>query len=75
VGEDREALEVIRTALRGPTGGTIVAHFYTCWFAIDPTVRDLFPASMHDQRAIFLEVLDWVIGEFVAHARTRRWSS
>ncbi len=64
--EDREALEVIRSALRGPTGSTIVAHFYTCWFAIDPTVRDLFPASMNEQRAVFLEVLDWVIGEFVA---------
>ena len=64
--EDREALEVIRTALRGPTADVIIAHFYTCWFAIDPTVRDLFPASMNDQRAIFLKVLDWVIGEFVA---------
>lgn len=64
--EDREALEVILGALRGPGADVIVAHFYTCWFAIDPTVRDLFPASMNDQRAVFTKVLDWVIGEFVA---------
>ena len=38
--EDREALEVILGALRGPGADVIVAHFYTCWFAIDPTVRD-----------------------------------
>lgn len=64
--EDREALEVIRGALRGPGADVIVAHFYTCWFAIDPTVRDLFPASMNHQRAVFTKVLDWVFGEFAA---------
>ena len=30
---------------------------------------------MNEQRAVFLEVLDWVIGEFVAQRSTNRWSS
>ncbi len=63
--DDRDALAVLRAALNRPTADQLIANFYTCWFAIDPTVRDLFPASMHEQRTVFTQVLDWVLGEFI----------
>jgi NAD(P)H-flavin reductase/hemoglobin-like flavoprotein len=68
--EDRDSLHVLRDAVTGPNSDDLVGRFYTCWFAIDPPVRDLFPPDMAEQRAVFRQVLDWVLGEFIAqHAQ------
>ena len=64
--EDRDALAVLRSAVNGPGAEHLVGRFYTCWFAIDPPVRDLFPPDMAHQRTLFSQVLDWVFGEFIA---------
>ncbi len=64
--EDRDALIVLRNAVTRPDADDLVGRFYTCWFAIDDSVRDLFPPDMTDQRALFARVLDWVLGEFIA---------
>lgn len=45
---------------------TVVGRFYTTWFAIDPSVRDMFPPDMTTQRAVFTRALNWLLGEFVA---------
>jgi NAD(P)H-flavin reductase/hemoglobin-like flavoprotein len=44
----------------------IVRRFYTHWFALDVSVRDLFPPDMDKQRAAFRHALRWVYGELVA---------
>lgn len=60
--EDREALRVLRDAVaRDP----LVHRFYTRWFALDASVRDLFPAEMDGQRTAFARALRWVYGELV----------
>ncbi|BBZ35599.1 FAD-binding oxidoreductase [Mycolicibacterium confluentis] len=64
--EDRDALAVLRDAVIRPDAEELIGRFYTCWFAIDPPVRDLFPPDMTDQRKVFRQVLDWVLGEFIA---------
>jgi len=69
--EDRAALSVLRDALdpqRDAEG--LIGSFYTCWFAIDPAVRDLFPPDMAAQRAIFAQVFHWLLGELVAQRST-----
>ena len=43
----------------------LVRSFYTHWFAIDPTARDLFPPDMAAQRAAFGQALWWVLGEVI----------
>ncbi|WP_099024150.1 FAD-binding oxidoreductase [Mycolicibacterium palauense] len=64
--EDREALAVLRAAVDPHRGSdALIGRFYTCWFAVDDTVRDLFPPDMHHQRAVFAQALDWVLGEFI----------
>ncbi|MET0698571.1 MAG: FAD-binding oxidoreductase [Mycobacterium sp.] len=64
--EDGDALKLLRAAITplGQSDATI-SNFYTCWFAIDPSVRDMFPARMAEQRATFARALDWVLGEFI----------
>lgn len=68
--EDREALRALRDAFRpeGPDGATneLVHRFYTRWFALDASVRDLFPPDMNGQRSAFAHALHWVYGELVA---------
>lgn len=65
--EDRDALRLLRSALDPPDADNeLVCRFYTRWFAIDPSVRDLFPPDMGGQRAAFGEALRWVMGELVA---------
>jgi NAD(P)H-flavin reductase/hemoglobin-like flavoprotein len=44
----------------------IVRRFYTHWFALDVSVRDLFPPDMDNQRAAFRHAMRWVYGELVA---------
>lgn len=64
--EDRAALTVLHTAVTRPDADELIGRFYTCWFAIDPPVRDLFPPDMAGQRALFGQVLDFVLTEFIA---------
>ena len=70
--EDRDALQVLRDAFKQAEPGSknaadeLVRRFYAHWFALDPSVRDLFPPEMDGQRAAFAHALDWVYGELVA---------
>jgi hemoglobin-like flavoprotein len=67
--EDRDALRVLRDAFTqqdpGP-GNELARRFYTHWFALDVSVRDLFPPEMESQRAAFAHAMHWVYGELVA---------
>ncbi len=63
--EDREALQVLRDAFR-PDDTELVHRFYTHWFALDTSVRDLFPPEMAGQRAAFAQAMHWLYGELVA---------
>ena len=69
--EDRDALRVLQAAFEH--SGTpqtdsddLVRRFYTRWFALDASVRDLFPPELAAQRAAFGQAMHWVFGEFVA---------
>jgi NAD(P)H-flavin reductase/hemoglobin-like flavoprotein len=64
--EDGDALKFLRAAI-SPLGGSdaMISKFYTCWFAIDDSVRDMFPPDMAEQRAVFARALDWALGEFI----------
>ncbi|BCP07451.1 FAD-binding oxidoreductase [Mycobacterium paraintracellulare] len=73
--EDVQALAVLRDAFEpdgaGHSGsqgdsGELVHRFYTHWFALDASVRDLFPPEMSAQRAAFGHAMHWVYGELVA---------
>ncbi|ORB90627.1 FAD-binding oxidoreductase [Mycobacterium persicum] len=64
--EDRDALRVLRDAFAPSEGpNELVRRFYTTWFALDVSVRDLFPPEMDSQRAAFAHALHWVYGELV----------
>jgi len=68
--EDRDALRVLRDAFApgdsgSDEGNELVRTFYTRWFALDVSVRDLFPPEMDAQRAAFAHALHWVYGELV----------
>ncbi|MCV7192622.1 FAD-binding oxidoreductase [Mycolicibacterium brumae] len=64
--ENRDALTLLRAGVRGPEADALIGRVFTCWFALDPEVRDLFPADMSDQRETFRRVLDWLLSEFIA---------
>ena len=51
-----------------PDGGSepLMLAFYTRWFAIDPSARDLFPPEMAKQRLAFAQAMTWFLGEVVA---------
>lgn len=58
--DDRDALQVLRDAFapEGPgLGNQLVHRFYTNWFDLDVSVRDLFPPEMEGQRASFAHAL------------------
>jgi len=61
-------LRVLRDAFRPdePGGVELVHQFYSHWFALDVSVRDLFPPEMAAQRAAFGQALHWVYGELLA---------
>lgn len=64
--DDRDALEHLRATVdpeRG--GGALIRDFYTRWFSVDASARDLFPPDLGAQREAFGRVLFWVIGEFI----------
>lgn len=67
--DDRDALQVLRDAFApDPSTGSneLVRRFYTHWFALDTSVRDLFPPEMDSQRAAFAHAMHWLYGELVA---------
>ena len=43
----------------------MIRRFYTRWFAIDMSVRDLFPPDMTAQRERVRPGADWLLGEFI----------
>ena len=45
----------------------LIRRFYTRWFAIDISARDLFPPDMDAQRAAFAQALTWLFSELFAH--------
>ncbi|ACC39105.1 MULTISPECIES: FAD-binding oxidoreductase [Mycobacterium ulcerans group] len=71
--EDRDALRVLRDAFapqpdldHKTQSSELVRSFYTNWFSLDSSVRDLFPPEMSGQRAAFTRALHWVYSELVA---------
>ncbi|OHV04606.1 FAD-binding oxidoreductase [Mycobacterium talmoniae] len=67
--DNQDALRVLHAAFTGagPHDGTdLIRRFYDRWFAIDPSIRDLFPADLDGQRAAFGHAMEWVYGELVA---------
>jgi NAD(P)H-flavin reductase/hemoglobin-like flavoprotein len=68
VGVDNQAvLRKLRSAIDPNTGSEeLIGRFYTRWFAIDPSARDLFPPDMGAQRAAFGHALSWLLGELIA---------
>lgn len=49
-----------------PDTEDLVRRFFTRWFALDDSARELFPADLAGQRAAFAHAMDWVYGELVA---------
>jgi NAD(P)H-flavin reductase/hemoglobin-like flavoprotein len=66
--DDREALATLRAAVDpdGASSAELISSFYTRWFAIDTSARDLFPPDMQRQRAAFAHALTWLFGELIA---------
>ena len=67
--DDREALATLRAEIDrpGPTGDSqLILDFYTTWFAIDTSARDLFPPDMGRQRTAFGHALSFFLGEVIA---------
>lgn len=66
--DDRDALQTLRAAVdpNGPHSDALIGRFYTRWFAIDTSVRDLFPPDMAPQRRAFSQALGWLLGEMIA---------
>lgn len=65
--DDRDALRTLRDAVDPALGSDeLVRGFYTYWFAIDPSVRGLFPPDMDAQRNRFARAVTWVLGELAA---------
>jgi NAD(P)H-flavin reductase/hemoglobin-like flavoprotein len=64
--DDREALRTLRDTVDPALGSDeLIRRFYTRWFAIDMSVRDLFPPDMTAQRSAFATAVTWVLGELV----------
>jgi len=65
--DDRDALAVLRHAVDPQLGSdALIGAFYTRWFAVDLSVRDLFPPDMTRQRTVFAQAMTWVLGELIA---------
>lgn len=65
--DDRDALRLLRDAVDPALGAEdLIRTFYTRWFASDPSVRDLFPPDMAQQRGVFAHAMTWLFGELVA---------
>lgn len=65
--DDRDALRVLRDAVDPALGSSdLVRSFYTRWFAVDTSARDLFPPDMDAQRATFAKAMTWLLSELIA---------
>jgi NAD(P)H-flavin reductase/hemoglobin-like flavoprotein len=65
--DDRDGLRMLRDAVDPRLGSDeLIRRFYTRWFAIDISVRDLFPPDLHAQRTAFAQALTWLFGELIA---------
>lgn len=64
--EDVEALHDLVGGVE-LSGNKLVRSFYSRWFAIDPTVGDLFPADMSAQREHFRQALQFVLWEMASY--------
>jgi NAD(P)H-flavin reductase/hemoglobin-like flavoprotein len=65
--DDRDALQLLRDAVDPALGSDeLIRRFYTRWFAIDISVRDLFPPDMDAQRKRFAHAITWLFGELIA---------
>jgi NAD(P)H-flavin reductase/hemoglobin-like flavoprotein len=64
--DDREALATLRAAVDPLTGSDeLIRRFYTRWFAIDGSIRDLFPPDLEHQRTVFAQAMTWLLGEMI----------
>ena len=63
---DRDALALLHAAIDPDDEDGLIGRFYTRWFSLDGSPRDLFPPDMGTQRAAFAHALNWVYGELVA---------
>ncbi len=64
--DDRDALRTLRDAVDPALGSDeLIRRFYTRWFAIDSSVRDLFPPDMTAQRDAFAQAVTWLFGELI----------
>ncbi len=64
--DDRDALRTLRDAVDPALGSDeLIRSFYTRWFAIDMSVRDLFPPDMTAQRNAFAQAVTWLFGELI----------
>jgi NAD(P)H-flavin reductase/hemoglobin-like flavoprotein len=65
--DDRDALRVLRDTVDPALGSDeLIRRFYTRWFAIDSSVRDLFPPDMTAQRRAFAQAVTWLFSELIA---------
>ena len=65
--EDRDALRKLRDAVDPALGSDeLIRRFYTRWFAVDISARDLFPPDMDAQRAAFAKAMTWLFSELIA---------
>jgi NAD(P)H-flavin reductase/hemoglobin-like flavoprotein len=65
--ENRAVLRELRSAIDPEAGSdALISSFYTRWFALDPSARDLFPPEMATQRKSFAHALAWVLNELIA---------
>ncbi|MGV9802954.1 FAD-binding oxidoreductase [Mycobacterium sp. NPDC003449] len=65
--DDRQSLQLLHDAVDPANGSdALVRDFYTTWFAIDLSARDLFPPDLDNQRRSFAYALTWVLGELIA---------
>jgi NAD(P)H-flavin reductase/hemoglobin-like flavoprotein len=65
--EDRDALRMLRDAVDPASGSDdLIRQFYTHWFALDMSARDLFPPDMEAQRGAFAHAMTWLFGELIA---------
>ena len=65
--DDRDSLRVLCDAVDPQHGSDeLIRRFYTRWFAIDLSVRDLFPPDMDAQRTAFAQAMTWLFSELIA---------
>jgi NAD(P)H-flavin reductase/hemoglobin-like flavoprotein len=65
--DDRDALRVLRDAVDPASGSDeLIRRFYTRWFAIDMSVRDLFPPDLNAQHTTFARAITWLFSELIA---------